>query len=71
MNRENSTLIFYHDLGVEQYLMYNEKLVELVQWRGELHIPTGEYTTIIYAEHLDGPVYSKADAEKLYPEYFV
>lgn len=71
MNRENSTLIFHKDLGAEQYLLYNGKLVELVKWRGELHIPTGEYTTVVYAEHLDGPAYSKADAIALYPEEFV
>jgi len=71
MNRENSTMIFHKDLGVEQYLLRGDKLVELVKWRGELHVPTGEYSTIIYAEHLDGPTMSKADAEKIYPEYFV
>jgi len=70
MNRETK-LMFTQDLGSDRYIVRDGALSELVNYKGELHIVTGEWRTMVYSEHLDGPMLSRADAEKMYPEYFI
>lgn len=57
--------------GAGVYLRYNNSLVELVISAGELSIPTGRWSSIIYSEELDGEVMGREEAIEKYPEYFV
>lgn len=53
------------------YLRSNDGLVELVMSAGDLSIPTGRWSSVVYSEELDGPVMNKDTAVAEFPEYFV
>ncbi|MHB8098065.1 MAG: hypothetical protein ACYDD5_00565 [Sulfuricurvum sp.] len=57
--------------GAGVYLLYDKGLVELAILAGELVIPTGRWSSVVYSTELDGEVMGREEAIERYPEYFV